>query len=124
MKKIILLAGLFLSACQIIPNQPPLRTNLPPMSMSKADLNKDGSLDPGEFNQRLETLFEQRDVNDDDGLTPSELPKVNPDAFEHADQDNSGRLSPKEYQILRNLDFRRLDTDDDNVLVPHELFRW
>ncbi len=122
--KMIVVLGLVLASCQTTTKEPELRTNLPPISMEKADLNNDGVLDREEFDQRLEVLFELRDGDNDDELAPAELLKVNPEAFDQADRDDSGRLSKEEYLYLRDLDFNRLDTDEDGTLYRQDLFKW
>jgi len=121
---ITIIPCLGLLSCQTTINQQPLPTNLPPISMEKADSNSDGNLDQEEFEQRLKVLFEIRDTDKDGKLSQSELPGVNTDAFQQSDQDQTGRLSKQEYFYLRYLDFNRLDADRDRILVPHELFRW
>ena len=113
-----------LLACQTRITPPPDMTDLPPISVEKADLNEDGALDQDEFKRRLEVLFDMRDVDGNDILVPSELPGVNINAYKHADQNKSGDLTKKEYLYLRALDFNRLDVNQDGVLVPHEILRW
>ena len=113
-----------LPACQTTITPPPGMTDLPPISMEKADVNGDGALDQDEFKRRLEVLFDMRDVDGNDILVPSELPGVNINAYKHADQNKSGDLTKKEYLYLRTLDFNRLDVNQDGVLVPHEILRW
>lgn len=101
-----------------------MQTGLPPLSVEKTDLNNDGNLSQSEYNQRLESLFSERDINNDSFIAIDELPSVNNSAYQKADSDNDNRLNKQEYIMLRQQDFKRLDVNEDEVLYPNEIFRW
>ncbi|MGB5707003.1 MAG: hypothetical protein WBM41_09225 [Arenicellales bacterium] len=109
---------------QALGQDPALQTGLPPVSIEKTDLDKDGNLSQSEYNQRLESLFSERDINNDSFIAIDELPSVNNSAYQKADSDNDNRLNKHEYIMLRQMDFKRLDVNEDEVLYPHEIFKW
>jgi hypothetical protein len=96
------------------------------------DANKDGKIDRGEFQGRLQYEISSRDQDKDGFLTPGELPDLTAEAHRAADGDSDGKLSAIEYMNQRFKEFEAADRNRDGVLTQAEvdmhpgivLFRW
>lgn len=99
-------------------------TGLPPVSMEKTDVNKDGYIDRQEYENRIIEIFQSADKDGDQRLSVPELGTINEKAFEQADTNKNKKLNKKEYIRFRFADFERVDQDNDNRITPRELRDW
>jgi hypothetical protein len=79
-----------------------------------SDRNGDGSIDQGEFYDRMVELFYFADRNRDRVLVPAEADGVT------ADRNDDGRLSLSEFTGARVIDFNQADSNRDGLLSRDE----
>ncbi len=85
-----------------------------------SDRNGDGSIDQGEFYDRMVELFYFADRNRDRALAPAEADGVTAEAFRDADRNDDGQLSLSEFTGARVIDFNQADSNRDGLLSRDE----
>lgn len=85
--------------------------------LTKLDLNKDGVVSKGEYNEAMAAAFKNLDTNGDNALTPEEVGTIlTPDQFAAVDTNQDGRISHEEMITQVTTDFDAADTNRDGQL--------
>ena len=120
--------ALLVTACLVLPAvvtraDPPAQAYDVRAAFLEADSNKDGEIEIGEFYDRLVDIFYLGDVNKDGYLDPTEYDAVVVihEDFTAVDRDKDGRISRKEFVRSRLPLFRAADKNDDGVLSLDEV---
>jgi len=118
---LILATGLALASAPSPADEQPRKYD-PRAAFAEADLNQDGAIDHGEFQERINYIFFQADANKDGFLDPIELKQLAfPEDFTADDKDKNGRVSMREFLRVRFQDFTVADKNDDGVLSLDEV---
>jgi Ca2+-binding EF-hand superfamily protein len=98
------------------------RKSDPRAAFAESDLNRDGSIDRGEFHERMVEVFYAADVNKDGFLDPTELKRLAfPEDFTEDDKDRDGRVAMREFLRVRFHDFDVADANHDGELSREEV---
>ena len=114
------LAALLLSAAGARAQQPAYD---PHKAFQEADTNHDGSIDLGEFHERLVNVFFLGDRNKDGKLSRDEYDAVVVirEEYGDVDRDEDGMISQTEFIRVRLPLFKQSDTNDDGKLAEQEI---
>ena len=114
------LGALVLSAAGARAQQPAYD---PHQAFREADADHDGSIDLGEFNQRLVDVFYLGDTNKDGKLSKDEYDAivVIHEEYGDVDHDGDGLISQTEFIRVRLPLFKQSDKNDDGKLSEEEI---
>lgn len=114
------LAALLLSVVSARAQQPAYD---PHKAFQEGDSNHDGSIELGEFHERLVNVFYMGDRNKDGKLSKDEYDAVVVirEEYGDVDRDGDGMISQTEFIRVRLPLFKESDTNDDGKLSEEEI---
>ncbi len=117
---LLALAGAMLTAATARAAEP--SSYDPRAAFAESDTGRDGSIDRGEFYNRINEVFYRADANKDGYLVSEEIARLTfPDDMKTADSNHDARISVHEFIRVRDLDFESADRNKDGVLTVDEV---